>query len=118
MPGFKELKDKLKTDEELRNKFFRVKGTKEAIDIAKSLGFEISEDDIENDRELSDDLLEAVAGGEAGKPGKGDTVINEYKFYDVESGNKEPVGGIEIENGKVKSHWGKIPDKYKYLLGQ
>ncbi|MDQ5984084.1 MAG: hypothetical protein RUMPE_01116 [Eubacteriales bacterium SKADARSKE-1] len=63
MPNINDLKEKLKNDEEFKNKFLEIKSTKEAIEMAQKFGFNVKENEIENDPELSEDLLEAVAGG-------------------------------------------------------
>ena len=58
-----DLKEKLKYDENFKNKFSEVKDLKETIRLARQLGFEVSEQDIENDPELSQDILKAISGG-------------------------------------------------------
>lgn len=67
MNGVGELKEKLKNDKSFKEKFKNVKSEKEAVELAKKLGFKVSEEDILKDEELNEDMLEAVAGG------KGDT---------------------------------------------
>lgn len=56
--------------------------------------------------ELTDDAMETVSGGKT---------TDIHKFYSASSGKL--IGEIVIENGKVKSQSGTIPEKYKYLLG-
>ena len=79
MKRVEELKTFLKNNEQIRNSFSGVKDIDEAISKAKSLGFEVSKDDIENDTELSENLLEAIAGG------KGNTEENTF-FIPEKSG--------------------------------
>lgn len=66
MNGVGKLKEKLKNDKSFKEKFKDVKNEKEAVELAKKLGFEVSEEDILKDEELNEDMLEAVAGGNKG----------------------------------------------------
>lgn len=95
MVGFKELKDKLKTDEKLKIKFCGIKSAQEAVDLARKLGFSVSLNDIENDIELSEDLLEAIAGG------KGGTKKQNNTFYHVEASGYDLV--IDKKTGEIIS---------------
>ncbi|MDQ5984085.1 MAG: hypothetical protein RUMPE_01117 [Eubacteriales bacterium SKADARSKE-1] len=84
MLGFKELKDKLRTDENLKVKFRGIKNAQEAVNIARNLGFEVSLNDIENDTELSENVLEAVAGGKGGSKTENNTFYHvDVKGYDM-----------------------------------
>ncbi|MDQ5984082.1 MAG: hypothetical protein RUMPE_01114 [Eubacteriales bacterium SKADARSKE-1] len=55
--------------------------------------------------ELTDDLMETVSGGKT---------TDIHKFYSASSGKL--IGQIVVEDGKVTSQSGTIPEKYKYLL--
>lgn len=93
--GFKELKEKLKTDEDLKAKFRGIKNAKEAVAIAQNLGFEVSEEDIANDSELSENVLEAVAGG------KGGSIEENNTFYHVDVSGYDLV--IDKKSGDIIS---------------
>ena len=56
--------EKVKSDTSLQEKLKAVADVDAAVDIAKETGFSISNEDFENaESELSDEELEAVAGG-------------------------------------------------------
>lgn len=57
--------------------------------------------------ELTDNVMETVSGGKT---------TDIHKFYSASSGKL--IGTIVIEDGKVASTSGTIPEKYKYLLGK
>lgn len=63
MKGIEEFKTFLKGNKGFKNEFCGVKNVKEAIKLAKQSGFELNENDVKRDDELSSDLLDAVAGG-------------------------------------------------------
>ena len=63
MKDIEKLKKQLKEDETFREKFKDVKDKEEAISLAEKLGYKIRKEELENDEELSEDLLEAVSGG-------------------------------------------------------
>lgn len=89
MKSLRDLKEKLSYDEELRKKFSCISNEKQALKLANDLGYDITSNDLENDDELRDDLLEAVAGGK-GKAtivnvsdiavGKGSVIINKEEI--------------------------------------
>lgn len=66
MRNINDLKEKLKYDENFKDKFSSIKDPKEAVKLAKKFGFNVNENEVENDPELSEDVLEAVAGGKGG----------------------------------------------------
>ncbi len=89
MKSFKDLKEKLSYDEELRKKFSGINSEEQALKLANDLGYDITSDDLENDDELRDDLLEIVAGGKGEATmvnvsdmaiGEGSAVINREKI--------------------------------------
>ncbi|MDQ5984088.1 MAG: Nif11-like leader peptide family RiPP precursor [Eubacteriales bacterium SKADARSKE-1] len=91
MKALKEFKEKLKSDQEFKNKFLGIKDQKEAIELARKFGFEIKEEDLEEDSDLSEDMLEAVAGG------KGNS--------------KAQVADVQVVvtgQGSTGGHWGSI----------
>lgn len=65
--GIKELKKDLEKDEKIKKLFENVKNKEEAIKVAKELGYKITEEEIENNEELVESMLEAVAGGSGTK---------------------------------------------------
>ena len=93
MNGVGELKEKLKNDKSFKEKFKNVKSEKEAVELAKKLGFKVSEEDILKDEELNEDMLEAVAGG------KGDT-RNITQFM-IDDGVKDYNIAIDEKTGKI-----------------
>ena len=54
---------KVKSDTELQDKCEEAASYEEAMDIAKSAGFSITEDDIQSMQSVSDEELEGAAGG-------------------------------------------------------
>lgn len=62
MKGINELLECLK-DSELASKFQGCKSIDELVAKAKELGFDVSVEEIEEATDLSDEALEAVAGG-------------------------------------------------------
>lgn len=77
MSSIEKLKQKIHSDKEFGKLFTNVYGLDEAIAIAKENGFDITEEDIANDEALTDELLEAVAGG---KNKKDTTIVNDIYF--------------------------------------
>ena len=63
MKGIKELKARLNEDVEFKKKFCGLKDIDEMLDVARKEGYEVTMDEISCDQELTDDMLEAVAGG-------------------------------------------------------
>ncbi len=93
MNGVRKLKEKLKNDKNFKDKFKNVKSEKEAVELAKKLGFKVSEEDILKDEELNEDMLEAVAGG------KGDT-RNITQFM-IDDSVKDYNIAIDEKTGKI-----------------
>lgn len=58
-----DFKEKLEEDESFREKIAGASNLDEVVDIAKECGCKIELDEILEDVELSDELLEAAAGG-------------------------------------------------------
>ncbi len=63
MKGIKELKAKLNEDVEFKKRFCGLKDIDEMLDLAIKEGYEVTMDEISCDQELTDDMLEAIAGG-------------------------------------------------------
>ncbi len=59
-----EFKERFEEDEKFREIFETASNLDEIVDLAKENGYDIEIDDILSSVELSDQLLEAVAGGE------------------------------------------------------
>lgn len=59
-----EFKERLEEDEDFKNMFINAANLDEVIDMAKENGYDLDLEEVINDSELSDYLLEAVAGGE------------------------------------------------------
>ena len=64
MSEVERIKKILREDKNFSKSFLGVKNIKTAVAIAKSKGFNVEKEDILNDKELSDYLLEASAGGD------------------------------------------------------
>ena len=80
------FKEKLEEDAEFRHLFVNAFNLDEIVDIAKENDIELDLDEIMEDPELSDQFLEAVAGG------AGDTYVHKligYKNVIFEASSKE-----------------------------
>lgn len=73
-----DFKEKLEEDESFREKIAGASNLDEVVDIAKESGCEIELDEILEDIELSDELLEAAAGG--AKDTYNYRLIGDYNF--------------------------------------
>lgn len=58
-----DFKEKLEDDSSFKEIFFSTSNLDELVDVAKEYGYNLDVEEIINDPELSDYLLEAVAGG-------------------------------------------------------
>lgn len=58
-----EFKRRLEDDLEFKELFINVDNLDEAVAIARENGYNLDMDSVINDRRLTDDMLEAVAGG-------------------------------------------------------
>lgn len=76
MKDIKELKKRLKNDIEFKKLFLNKKDIKELVKVAYENGYDVSEEDLEKDEELSEDALEAVSGGK-----KEDISVNKIDIY-------------------------------------
>ncbi len=77
MKGIKELKARLNGDLEFKKKFCGLKDIDEMLDVARREGYEVTMDEISCDQELTDDMLEAIAGGSR-KDDKYNQITNVY----------------------------------------
>lgn len=77
MKGIKELKERLNEDVEFKKKFCGLKDIDEMLDVARREGYEVTMDEISCDQELTDDMLEAIAGGSR-KDDKYNQITNVY----------------------------------------
>lgn len=59
----KELKARLNEDAEFKKRFCGLKNIDEMLDVARKEGYRVTMDEVSCDQELTDDMLEAVAGG-------------------------------------------------------
>ncbi len=73
-----DFKEKLEEDESFREKIAGASNLDEVVDIAKECGCKIELDEILEDVELSDELLEAAAGGESNT--YINSLIGDYNF--------------------------------------
>lgn len=80
MKNLEDLKRDIKNNPEVKKYFANIKDEREALELARKLGYEVSESELENDEELNEDMLEAVAGG------KGDTKIKTTRHFVPEDG--------------------------------
>ena len=84
------FKEKLEEDAEFRHLFVNAFNLDEIVDIARENDIELDLDEIMNDPELSDQFLEAVAGG--GKKAEDDTYTHKLignKNFVFEAGTRE-----------------------------
>lgn len=77
LKGIKELKARLNEDVEFKKKFCGLKDIDEMLDVARKEGYEVTMDEISCDQELTDDMLEAIAGGSR-KDDKYNQITNVY----------------------------------------
>lgn len=77
MKGIKELKARLNEDVEFKKKFCGLKDIDGMLDVARKEGYEVTMDEISCDQELTDDMLEAIAGGSR-KDDKYNQITNVY----------------------------------------
>ncbi len=97
-----DFKERLEEDESFREKIAGASNLDEVVDIAKECGCEIELDEILEDVELSDELLEAAAGG--GDNTYTHRLIGDYNVV-LTADNKEDASKIaqimkEFLNGK------------------
>lgn len=92
MKNLGDLKKDIKNNPELKSYFANIKNEKEAAEIAKKLGYEISEEELKNDEELNEEMLGSVAGG--------DTNITRKLFIDASPGIFRRID-IDEETGNV-----------------
>lgn len=86
-----DFKERLEEDESFREKIAGASNLDEVVDIAKECGCEIELDEILEDVELSDELLEAAAGG--GDDTYTHRLIGDYNFV-LTADNKEDASKI------------------------
>ncbi|MDQ5984087.1 MAG: hypothetical protein RUMPE_01119 [Eubacteriales bacterium SKADARSKE-1] len=77
MKDIEKLKKKLELDEGFKNLFLNVKDLEEAVDLARQYGFDVDESQVSADDNLTDDMLEAVAGGKKQK----EDITNTHNYY-------------------------------------
>lgn len=97
LKNLEDLKRDIKNNPEVKKYFANVKDEKEAAELARKLGYEVSESELQNDEELNEDMLEAVAGG------KGDTKIRQDYNFIPEPG-KYKIIDIDEETGNIKGY--------------
>ena len=90
MKSAKEFKERLEKDLEFKKKFENVKSQDEVIKIAKENGYDLTDCSKQEEEQLTEDLLENVAGG------KNDYTLIEEKIV------PDGVIGYTDENGKTK----------------
>ena len=81
MTSAKEFKERIKTDPEFKDKFKGIQDVNEAIRIAKENGYDLKNCSPQEEQELTEDMLENVAGG------KNDVEITRDIYYVDENGN-------------------------------
>ena len=84
MKGAKEFKERMETDPQFKDKFKEIKDADEAIRIAKENGYDLKNCSPQEEQELTEDMLENVAGG------KNDTKIVRNIYYVDKDGNVLP----------------------------
>lgn len=66
MRGFDEFKERMLNDEVFAESFASIKMLEDVVEIAEKQGYEFTVEELQDD-EMSDDILEAVAGGSGQK---------------------------------------------------
>lgn len=100
MKTLKDLKRDINKEKKLKERFMSLKNKEEAVSLAKSMGYEISLEELENDPEVNEDLLEAVAGGEGGA--KDDVSHDSVKMTDLAVGENSSVTNKMYANKEMK----------------
>lgn len=77
MKDLERLKKKLELDKDFKDLFLNIKSLDEAVALAKQYGFDVDEAQISEDESLTDDILEAVAGGK----NKERYITNTHNYY-------------------------------------
>lgn len=77
MNDLERLKKKLELDKDFKDLFLNIKNLDEAVALAKQYGFDVDEAQISEDESLTDDILEAVAGGKNEKR----DITNTHNYY-------------------------------------
>ena len=62
MAGLEEFKEQISFDEDFAEHFSEVESLDEIVEIAKEQGYDFTAEELQDDS-ISDDILEAVAGG-------------------------------------------------------
>ena len=73
-----DLKERLKKDKEFKRLFANKRDINELIKVARENGYDVCEKDLEEDEALSEDALEAVAGGSKKEVIKEDIEVYEH----------------------------------------
>lgn len=71
------LKEKLNSDKSFKELFINIKTLDEAIDLARQHGFDVDQIEVSEDEGLTDNILEAVAGGKGQKR----NTVNTHNYY-------------------------------------
>ena len=99
LKNLEDLKRDIKNNPEVKKYFANVKDEKEAAELARKLGYEVSESELQNDEELNEDMLEAVAGGKS----EGDTKIRQDYIIIPEPEKYDSID-VDKETGNVKRY--------------
>lgn len=92
MKNLEDLKRDIKNNPEVKKYFANIKDEKEATELARKLGYEVSESELQKDEELNEDMLEAVAGG------KRDTKMKTTRIFVPEDGKYTRIDTDEDGN--------------------
>lgn len=107
MKTLKDFKKDINKDKNLKERFMRLKNKEEAVSLAKSMGYEISLEELENDEELNEDLLEAVAGGR-----KVNVETVDVKVADIGKGARSEIRNNTDVN-KLMDRFKEMEDRYR-----
>ncbi|MBR1779294.1 MAG: Nif11-like leader peptide family RiPP precursor [Clostridia bacterium] len=94
MKNLDDLKEAMRLDEDLKNRFLDLNSKEEAVILAEKMGYKITIEDLENDEEINEAILETIAGGK-----KGENV--EVKVADIGLGNNTKIVNEEDINKKL-----------------
>ena len=94
MKNLDDLKEAMRLDEDLKNRFLDLNSKEEAVILAEKMGYKITIEDLENDEEINEAILETIAGGKDGEN-------VEVQVADIGLGDNTKIVNKEDINKKV-----------------
>ena len=90
----------------LRKKFSGISSEEQVLKLANDLGYDITSNDLENDDELRDNLLEAVAGGVKGE-------VTEIDGFNLTQGDGSVIVNYGLQRGETIEGNKRVKNKVK-----